>query len=84
MRRWKFLVPFGNLVFSPDGRLLAAAPFARFNMGFWSSGDVLVFLLETETGKMRPPFKGKFSAAVAFGILHHAADPSHDFPPAVN
>jgi serine/threonine protein kinase/WD40 repeat protein len=64
VRRWNFLVPFGNLVFSPDGRLLAAAPFARFNMGLWLSEDV--FLLETETGKMRRPFKGKFSAAIAF------------------
>jgi hypothetical protein len=54
----------GNLAFSPDGRLLATAPYARFKVGQWLSGDVN--LLETETGKVRKRFAGTFGAAVAF------------------
>ena len=41
----------GNLAFSADGRLLAAAPFARVRMPIWMSNDV--FLVETETGQLR-------------------------------
>jgi serine/threonine protein kinase/WD40 repeat protein len=62
VRRWKFPLPFGNLAFSPDGRLLAAGPFARFNFTL----NAGAMLLETETGKMRRPCPGKFTAAVAF------------------
>jgi WD40 repeat protein len=65
LRQWKGLPGrIGNLAFSPDGRLLAAAPFARFHSTFFLSGDVS--LLETETGKVRKRFTGAYSAAVAF------------------
>jgi WD40 repeat protein/serine/threonine protein kinase len=65
VRRWDQLPgPVGNLVFSPDGRLLAAAPFARFNMFYWPNRDVC--LLEADTGKVRRRFAGNFTAAVAF------------------
>jgi WD40 repeat protein len=63
VRPWEFLLPFGNLVFSPDGRLLAAAPFARFDFTL----NAGAYLLETETGKMHHLAPGKFTAAVAFG-----------------
>jgi hypothetical protein len=65
LHRWERLGGMvGNLVFSPDGRLLATAPYARLNTTQWLSGDVN--LLETETGKVRKRFAGRFSAAVAF------------------
>jgi serine/threonine protein kinase/WD40 repeat protein len=55
----------GNLAFSPDGRLLALAPYARSPFYQWlSCRDV--YVVKTETGAVRRRFSGAFSAAVAF------------------
>jgi eukaryotic-like serine/threonine-protein kinase len=65
LHQWSFPGIVGNLAFSPDGRLLAAAPYARDPAYQWlSSKDVC--LVETETGKVRKRFAGPFSTAVAF------------------
>jgi WD40 repeat protein/serine/threonine protein kinase/tetratricopeptide (TPR) repeat protein len=65
LERWKgFPGMAGNLAFSPDGRLLAAAPFARIRTPFFPAGAVS--LVETETGKVRKRFTGAHTAAVAF------------------
>jgi WD40 repeat protein len=65
VERWRgFPGLVGNLVFSPDGRLLAAAPFARVRMPFMMSDDVS--LVEAATGKLRKRFTGPYTAAAAF------------------
>jgi WD40 repeat protein/serine/threonine protein kinase/tetratricopeptide (TPR) repeat protein len=60
-----FAAPIGNLAFSPDGRLLAAAPFARLRMPYYMMSDA-VFLLETESGRERQRIPGPYTAGIAF------------------
>jgi WD40 repeat protein/serine/threonine protein kinase len=55
----------GNLAFSPDGRLLAVAPYSIAPMSQpMSCRDV--YIMETETGTVRRRLSGSYSAAVAF------------------
>jgi eukaryotic-like serine/threonine-protein kinase len=65
LERWKgFPGLAGSLVFSPDGRLLAAAPYARFRVPFFMTDAVS--LLQADTGEVLKRFTGAYTTAVAF------------------
>jgi tetratricopeptide (TPR) repeat protein len=65
LRRWNFAGLLGRLAFSPDGRMLAVAPFAT-NPTYQFMGNKDVYLVDTENGKTRKLDLGDVSAAVAF------------------
>ena len=60
---WRFTGIVGKVAFSPDGNVLAVAPYARAgNATSLSESSKDIYLLETETGKVRKRISGDFGA----------------------
>jgi WD40 repeat protein len=65
LHTWNFAGLLGRLAFSPDGRMLAVAPYA-VDPTYQAGGNKDVYLVDTENGKTRKLVLGDVSAAVAF------------------